>query len=194
MRTSGRYGLVAVLVASVLLTGCTGAETAANTPSPSFSYSPGTPSRLATPPTGTPTPVAAGTSKTLAPVPMTSPAKLPGKVTLAVVRTTSGTVTGAGPGVVNGQAQVAFTLKFTNSSSKPFDVDTVEVNAWYGTTKKPASPDSTATKPFHGALAPGSSATAVYAFAIPSTARDHVGLSAWYQQGGPTVVFEGPVG
>jgi hypothetical protein len=190
-----RAGVVSavVLIAAIGLAGCAGGTSPKTSPSSSFSYHPGTPSRLATPPSGTPTPVAPGSTKTAAPVPLASPAALPGNVTLQITNTAVGKVTGSGPGVIAGAAQVAFTLQFVNSSSRPFSIDTVQVNATYGSSSTPAVPVAAATKAFHGTLQSGASASAVYAFAIPASGRDDVAVTAWYAQGAPTVLFRGAV-
>jgi hypothetical protein len=174
-----------------------GADASSSTsPSASSSSSPyhsTEPSRLATPPTGKPSPVPSAKSATASPVPLSSPAALPGDITLRVTDTKTGKVSGQGPGVINGAAQVAFTLEFKNSSSRPFNMNTVEVNVTYGTADTPAAAVPSASKPFHGTLRPGATASAVYAFAIPTSEQDDVALTAWYKQGQPTVLFQGSV-
>ncbi len=131
---------------------------------------------------------------TKAPVSFSEPGDFGGGVTVKVVKTADQTSTDTGPGSIQGQAVVAFTLEFTNRSSQPLPVNTVNVTATYGKAQTPASPANASTDtPLSGTIKPGASATGVYAFAIPKSARADVSLQLWYAQGKPVVVFAGTV-
>lgn len=184
----------------------------ASSPSGSAPTDPGTstaPSDPATtePPTTDPTsePTTEPTSKptnleTVAPVkeitrpvvPLEAPAPFGNGVTVKVTKTTYGKVTDEGPGVLTGRPTVTFVLTMTNKSAAKISLDTVQVSATHGEDATPATPANASTlRPFSGALAPGKSATAQYAFAIPVSEQHQVKLTVWYAEGEPTVVMAG---
>src|SRR4051794_20411201 len=85
---------------------------------------------------------------------------------------------GTGPGELAGQPQTVFTLELTNGSDSPLDLNTVVVQATYGSGPTQASPIyDEQTVDFGGTLAPGDTATAVYSFAIPDDQLGDVTLS-----------------
>jgi hypothetical protein len=85
---------------------------------------------------------------------------------------------GQGPGERAGQPQTVFSLELTNGSAAPLDLNSVIVQAVYGSDKAQASPVYDAeTVDFGGTLAPGATTTAVYSFSIPADQVGDVVLS-----------------
>jgi hypothetical protein len=85
---------------------------------------------------------------------------------------------GTGPGELAGQPQTVFTLELANGSDKPLDLNTVVVQATYGSGPTQASPIyDQQTIDFGGTLAPGDTATAIYSFAVPADQLSDVTLS-----------------
>jgi hypothetical protein len=100
------------------------------------------------------------------------------------------TAAGAGVGEVAGPA-VRVTLSVTNGSSAPVSLDTTTVNAYYGPDATPASPLTSdgSSAPFSGSLAPGATATGVYAFGIAEGAGDALVVTLGRGAGSALVVF-----
>lgn len=166
-------------------------------PSPTLSH---TTARVPAP---SPTPAPSGRAGSVSPVvpvplvtlpatPLTATGRFGTGVAVRVLHIAYGTVTGSGPGVLSGRPTVTFTLAITNGSPAPISIDTVQVNASYGSTATPAVAACCGdAQPFGGSLAAGRTATAAYAFAIPVPQQRDVELSVWYGQGVPTVVLTG---
>jgi hypothetical protein len=91
-----------------------------------------------------------------------------------------GTGETSGPGVL-------VTIDIRNATSAPLDLATMAVNAHYGDT--PATPNGAPpAKPFSGSLAPGATATAKYAFRVPSNQAGAVVVDI-QSSSGPNVVI-----
>lgn len=96
------------------------------------------------------------------------------RVAAAHQQVTSGT----GPGALAGQPQTVFSLELTNGSDKPLDLNSVVVQASYGSGPAQASPIyDQQTVDFGGTLAPGDTASAIYSFAIPADQLGNVSLT-----------------
>jgi hypothetical protein len=98
--------------------------------------------------------------------------------TIRVAEAHQQVTSGTGPGELAGQPQTVFSLELVNGTDKPLDLNTVVVQATYGSGPTQASPiyDQTSAD-FGGTLAPGDTATAVYSFAIPADQLGDVTLS-----------------
>jgi hypothetical protein len=100
-----------------------------------------------------------------------APVTYPDGVTLVIRKAEKGIETGHGPGVMAGREYVRFTLTLTNGSAKAVDLDQVVVTTTYGAADQLAAPVYTAsagTYDFYGVVKAGASATALYAFAVPT--------------------------
>ena len=111
-------------------------------------------------------------------------------VSAAVTGVAPFTATGAGIGEVAGLA-VRVTVTVTNGSSAAVSLDATTVNAYFGSDETPASPLASdgSSAPFSGSLAPGATATGVYAFGIADGADDTVVVTVGRGAGSPLVVF-----
>lgn len=167
-----------------------GITSSAGTPSPSGSSS-GTPTGDAT--------VAPGGEATNDPqfgepvadsVPHDGVAQFGDQVTAALGGIVPFTATGAGIGEVSGPA-VRVTVTITNGSSAAISLDAVTVNAYSGADATPAAPLSSdgSSAPFTGSLAPGATASGVYAFSIADGTSDSVVVTVSRGAGSPLVVF-----
>ena len=70
-----------------------------------------------------------------------------------------------------GREYVRFTVKLTNSSAKPINLNQVVVTTTYGASSQLAAPvytEGAGTYDFSGSVKPGASTTAIYAFAVPT--------------------------
>jgi cytoskeletal protein RodZ len=96
-----------------------------------------------------------------------------------------------GPGNVDGPALRA-TVRITNGTAGPINLDTVSVAMAYGTYFAAASPlgDPSATE-FAGDLAAGRSAEASFVFSVPENGRDLVSVTVGYRAGAPVLEFTG---
>ncbi|GAB3669823.1 hypothetical protein GCM10027589_38010 [Actinocorallia lasiicapitis] len=89
-----------------------------------------------------------------------------------------------GPGNVKGQVITVFTLRFTNRSGQPLDLDGTRIVAAYGAGKKKASPSYPAeVNDFFGEVAPQGVREASYAFVIPVAKYGKVSLNATFGTG-----------
>lgn len=100
-----------------------------------------------------------------------APVTYPDGVTLTLTKAEKGIEKGHGAGVMNGREYVRFTVKLTNGSDKAVNLNQVVVTTTYGATDQLAAPvytESAGTYDFFGTVKPGASATALYAFAVPT--------------------------
>lgn len=89
-------------------------------------------------------------------------------LTVAVTAIKQQTVTQVGPGAITGEPMTTFTVKFTNGTTKPVDLNQVVVSAFYGSNRNRAAPVyEGSVNDFSGTLAVGGSQVANYAFSIP---------------------------
>ena len=98
--------------------------------------------------------------------------------TIRVAQAHQQVTSGTGPGELAGQPQTVFSLELVNGTTKPLDLNTVVVQATYGSGPTQASPIyDQQSSDFGGTLAPGDTATAVYSFAIPADQLGKVTLT-----------------
>lgn len=121
------------------------------------------------------------------------PAQWSDGASVRVVGATQRVTQGSGPGTRAGQPQTVFTVEVTNGSGAPLDLNSVVVQATYGsgTQASPLYDDDTVD--FGGSLAPGTTATGVYSFAIPPAELGAVSLSVDVDGYRFPVVFAGAV-
>lgn len=100
---------------------------------------------------------------------------------------------GVGPGNVAGPA-LRVTIRLTNGTADPVDLDAVAVHAGYGPDVTPA-PDleDVSRLPFSGTLAPGATAEGTYVFSVPASRLDPAVIEVGYRPGAPLALFVGPV-
>ena len=192
--------LAGLALAAISLSGCGGSGQAlASTPGGSASSSTSSPAPTETPETETtPTTVAPPLPQSVKSVPkvkrvgqpntpsvsapaakFTGAVKYPDGVSLVITKAEKGIETGHGPGVMAGREYVRFTVKLTNGSAKAVNLDQVVVTTTYGTTKQLAAPvytESAGTYDFTGSVKPGATATALYAFAVPTKQLNRVAM------------------
>ncbi|MEU5880181.1 hypothetical protein [Spirillospora sp. NPDC047279] len=97
-----------------------------------------------------------------------------------------------GPGELTGNTITIFTLRFTNGSGQPLDLNKVRVVARYGAGKKQASPTSYADiNDFYGTVAAGQSKSASYAFDLPAEGYKAVSLGVKFSDTHKTALFVG---
>lgn len=97
-----------------------------------------------------------------------STVKYPDGLTFQVTGIHQGKVTGQGRGVIKGP-KTTFDLRFVNGSGKSVDLTEVVPTAVFGSPVRIARPvDDSHTRDFGVVVAPGKSATATYAFSIPT--------------------------
>ena len=149
-------------------------------PSPSASESPAAnPSGIGPTPTPGPSVIPKATrpgqpsrpTVTGAPSTFKKPVSYPDGIKVTVDKVSPGVETGRGPGVFAGREFAVFTVTMTNGTSKPIDAQSVVVTSTYGgrdlVAERVYAADTRAVD-FGGQLAPGDSATARYAFAVPA--------------------------
>lgn len=100
----------------------------------------------------------------------TAPATYPDGVSIKVDRIKHGVEKGQGPGTFPGRANTVLSITLTNRSTRPIDVNQVVVTTMYGAPARIAAPvyEVAGVRDFAGSVQPGGSATATYAFAIPT--------------------------
>jgi hypothetical protein len=184
-------------------------------PSPSpvpsaTSAAPSVPSAVATatgsaaPPTGDPPVTSAQPTVPARPVDRLPPVPLvegegsdaaaeAGALRIDVVDVASVVSAGAGPGQVQGEPAVAFTVRWSNVGTRAVPLGTVVVDLSYGS-GTPASPvNGPPSRPVADVVPPGGSVTGVYVFAVPADQRARVELTVSEGPALPTAVFSGRV-
>jgi hypothetical protein len=97
-----------------------------------------------------------------------------------------------GPGELTGKVLTIFTLKFTNGSGKPLDLNKVQVTAVYGAKKTRAQHTSYANlNDFYGTVPAGGAKSASYAFDLPSTGYKSVMVGVKFDAQHKTALFAG---
>lgn len=99
-----------------------------------------------------------------------------------------------GPGEMTGRVLTIFTLRFTNGSPRPLDLNQVRVVARYGPRNTEASPTSYANlNDFYGTVAPGKTRSASYAFDLPSSGYGKVTLGVKFSDTHKVALFTGAI-
>jgi hypothetical protein len=120
------------------------------------------------------------------------PVTYPDKITVAIGDIRYVKNEAKGPGELTGQTLTIFTLRFTNGSAQPLDLNKVRVVARYGKARTQASPTSYANlNDFYGSVAPGQSRSASYAFDLPTQGYGAVVLGVAFDEKRKTAVFAG---
>lgn len=156
-------------------------------------------SEIAPPPT-TEVPAAGGgdINETVAPVSLTTApsvaltetAQFGGGVTADLTSITRQDIAAQGPGEISGPGLVV-TIKITNRSSAPINLDAVNVTLDDGNAT-PASPMSgDPFNPFSGDLAVGAETSAVYVFALPTDYKNPSNFTVSYSTDAAVLVFSG---
>lgn len=104
------------------------------------------------------------------PAKFTAKVAYPDGVSLVISKAEKAVETGHGPGVMAGREYVRFTVRLTNGSAAPVNLNQVVVTTTYGPTSQLAAPvytESAGTYDFAGSVKPGASTTGIYGFAVP---------------------------
>lgn len=127
---------------------------------------------------------------TAAPVPLTGTATFSGTVSAKLAGIAPIKATAEGVGEISGPAlKVTFTI--VNHSAKAIDLDSVTATLTDSTGAPTVSMIGSPAKPFSGSVGPGSTATGVYVFSVPTARRDPVTISLSYTTAAPVVLFVG---
>lgn len=98
----------------------------------------------------------------------------------------------SGPGEITGRVLTIFTLRFSNGSPKPLDLNKVRVVAKYGPKKAEARPTSYADiNDFYGTVEAGKQKSASYAFDLPSTGYKSVVIGVKFDDQHKAALFAG---
>ncbi len=96
-----------------------------------------------------------------------------------------------GIGEIKGPA-LRLTVSITNGGAGMLDLGLVVVNAYYGKELSPAGTfQHPGGEPFGGDLKPGSTATSVVLFAVPTDEQGDVTVTVGYKTGRPAATFQG---
>jgi hypothetical protein len=201
-------GIVVVAVVATLFVVLTGK------PVPTGSASPTTAGTTAPSGPDSPSTSADPTSKPVTPAP-TQPSPSPTKVTTSAINPEAppvglGDESDPAPGIiielssiekVDGVAtrpgevagpSLRLTILVRNGSDKEIDLGAVVVNGYHGEDRTPLNTiSSPGGAPFHGTLAPGSQADAVYLFVVPNGQRSDVTFTVQATGTMPAAVFRG---
>jgi len=114
-------------------------------------------------------------------------------VTIRIDDVRNGVEQGQGPGVFHGRPYTVLTLVVLNGSPAAVDLNQVVVTATYGSPAIEASPvyEDPQAQDFSGVAAPGGSASAMYAFAIPPSGRGSAALQVDFDAAHDPAVFSG---
>ena len=150
-------------------------------------------------PTGTPSPgsldvVPVEEVSTAPAVPLTATADFGTGMKLRVEKIESVEGVARGTGEIAGPA-LRLTLRVSNDSNSAVSLESAVVDVTTGADRTPA-PTLTGPggKPFEGEVRAGGSMTAVYVFAVPEVARDHLQVAVSYASGAPVVLLAGAAG
>jgi hypothetical protein len=198
--------VIAAVIGIALLASGAGVR-AAGTQAPSAAGT--VPIATATPPlvtataaasTETPTPASSPTKSAAAPTPqptktatISKPTAVPIKkeLTATVVKMEAVTGTAEGPGEIGGPS-VRFTIRIANTTGKPFLLSNTVVNAYYGTDATPAVQlHQPGGRDFPASVQNGASATGVFIFNLPTSARGDVRVTVDTSVRNPVVAFQG---
>ena len=140
------------------------------------------------PPPGAVGPPAIGISTQPA-VPVGSPGAFSDVKLVATVTKIDPVQVGAtGPGEIAGTG-LAATVRFSNESGKPVDLDGAVVNASYGNGVPAISSAEQPAAPASGALPPGQSRSGVYVFTMPERERETVTIEVNYSGSADVVLI-----
>ncbi|MDL4815684.1 hypothetical protein [Actinomadura opuntiae] len=173
----------AVLALALALTGCGGGKKKAATPTPP------------PPPSAQPTEqanAAPGSATLKSSGGLSKPVTYDDKVSVAISNIRYVKNKDQGPGELTGKVLTIFTLKFDNGSSKPLDLNKVQVTAVYGAKKTRAQHTSYANlNDFYGTVPPGGRRSASYAFDLPSSGYKSVKVGVKFDAQHKTALFAG---
>lgn len=134
--------------------------------------------------------VPSGSVRTAAPIDLTATANFGTGVTAKVVANSRISFTAHRPGEISGPA-VEVRIRFTNNSSAAVSLANVVLNDQDAKATPLVQVDSSPAAPVSGSLAPGKSATGIYAFELPPSYHSPLTLSVSYTTAAPVVLFVG---
>jgi hypothetical protein len=146
-----------------------------------------------TPSTGSLDEVPVEEPTTAPPVPLTQTADFGTGMKLRIAQIESVEGVARGPGEIEGPA-LRLTLRMSNGSSSAVSLESVIVDLTTGGDHVPAATlTGPGGKPFEGEVPAKGSVTAVYVFAVPEDARDHLQVAVSYVSDAPVVLLAGAV-
>ncbi|TDN90827.1 uncharacterized protein DUF4352 [Microbacterium sp. BK668] len=136
---------------------------------------------------------AAPPTQSAKPVTPAEPVAYPDGVTVRIAEVSYAEETATGPGSFPGRAFARLSLQLTNGSPEPIDLGTsvLTVLDKDGQPVAPVYAEEAEVRDFSGTLRPGSTATAVYAFAIPEESRSAITLVVDFDAAHTSAVFRG---
>ncbi|GAA4092975.1 hypothetical protein [Actinomadura miaoliensis] len=179
-------GLTLTLAFALAVTGCSGDEKKADKPGPP----PPAPSQQSESEAN----AAPGAQSMRLSQGLRKPVTYDDKITVQVTGIRKVRNQNKGPGEMTGRTLTIFTLRFTNGSPRPLDLNQVRVVARYGAKGTQASPTSYANlNDFYGTVAPGKTRSASYAFDLPSTGYGKVVLGVKFSETHKVALFTGAI-
>lgn len=173
-----------------------GAPDASQTPAPPTQMPDGAP--IPSPSPGTPSTLGAGSAEPVELVPTNPPVRLDETGDFGTGLTVSLTEIESVQGVARAPGEIAgpaleVTVEATNDSAEAISLDGVIVFLSYGKDRTPATDFGQGSEPLRDDLAPRSSVTGTYVFAVPEDQRGDVRVEISYSGEAPAVAFEGSV-
>ena len=99
---------------------------------------------------------------------------------------------GRGPGTIDGRQLAIFTLRFSNGSPAPLNLNQVKITAKYGPKHTVAQVSQYGDlNDFNGKIAAGATQTAGYGFVLPQAGYQAVQISVKFDGKHPVAVFSG---
>lgn len=139
-------------------------------------------------------PGAAAPTVSAKPEPFSAPVAYPDGVTLEITGITPAVESTQGPGAFTGRQLAVFDIVLKNDSSAAIELNQVAVTVSYGSGNLSAQPvyaSETQAVDFGGTVAPGASAKARYAFAVPAAELGKVRMVVDFDGIHASAVFEG---
>jgi hypothetical protein len=132
-------------------------------------------------------------TQTAKPAKPTSPVTYPDGVAVKITGVSFGEETSKGPGAFPGREYARLTLELSNASKKAIDLGTsvLTVLDSEGNPVAPVYAYEADVHDFAGTLAPGKTASAVYAFAVPDSSRSKITLVVDFDAEHTSAVFRG---
>jgi hypothetical protein len=175
--------LIATAVMAVTVGGCSSKASHSHTPPPP------PPSPTGAPPNAD---VVPGSTTMKASVGLSKKVTYPDKITVAITAIKHAVDKDVGPGAISGKPITIFTLRFTNGSGKPLNLNAVQVTAEYGSGHAEASPVYTSNlNDFSGTVQPSAEKSSSYAFALPKSGLGDVTIRVRFDSTHATAVFAG---
>lgn len=115
---------------------------------------------------------------TVARQPLKGTARYTDGLSIAITKVTNGKITGQGPGIFTGDPLTTLSVTLKNGTPKDISLDAVVATLTYGTPLRRAQPVYGPTSSdFNGTVKQGATASATYAFSVPTAQLSSVTLT-----------------